>query len=71
MQFESFTRQTPSINISALIDVVFILLIFVVLAANFDRVREMNIILPSANQTTEVSSDALILTMPLDGPIKL
>ncbi|MFU8805047.1 MAG: ExbD/TolR family protein [Bradymonadaceae bacterium] len=71
MQFESYTRQTPTINISALIDVVFILLIFVVLAANFDRVREMNVVLPSANQTSEVSSEALTLTIPLDGPMTL
>jgi biopolymer transport protein ExbD len=71
MQFESYTRQTPTINISALIDVVFILLIFVVLAANFDRVREMNIVLPSASQTSEMSPESLILTIPFEGPMTI
>ena len=71
MQFESFERQNPTINISALIDVVFILLIFVVLAANFDRVREMSIVLPSADQTSEIAPDALTLTIPLEGEMLL
>ena len=71
MQFESFRREQPRINISALIDVVFILLIFVVLAANFDRIREMNVVLPTAEQATETSPDPLVLTVPLDGPMLL
>lgn len=69
MQFESFQREQPKINVSALIDVVFILLIFVVLAANFDRIQEMNVVLPSAEESTETTSDALVLTVPLEGPM--
>lgn len=71
MQFDSFQRETPRINISALIDVIFILLIFVVLAANFDRIREMNVALPTAEATQEPTDDALILTVPLDGSMEL
>ena len=71
MQFESFQRQQPRINISALIDVVFILLIFVVLAANFDRIREMNVLLPTSEEATETSAEALVLTVPLDGSMLL
>lgn len=71
MQFESFKREEPRINVSALIDVVFILLIFVVLAANFDRIREMNVILPSAEETNRLSPEALVLTIPLEGPLLL
>lgn len=71
MQFESFEREQPRINISALIDVVFILLIFVVLAANFDRIREMNVVLPTADETTETSSDALVLTLTAAGEMLL
>ncbi len=66
MQFESFEREQPKINISALIDVVFILLIFVVLAANFDRIREMNVTLPSAEEASEATTDTLILVVPSD-----
>lgn len=71
MQFESFRREQPRINMSALIDVVFILLIFVVLAANFDRIREMSISLPTAEQALEASPDALVLTVPADGAMTL
>ena len=71
MQFESFKREEPRINVSALIDVVFILLIFVVLAANFDRIREMNVVLPSAEQTNPRSQDSLVLTIPVEGELLL
>ncbi len=71
MQFESFRRPSPSINISALIDVIFILLIFVVLAANFDRIREMNVVLPTAEEVEEPTSDALVLTLPVDDEMLL
>lgn len=71
MQFESFRREQPQINLSALIDIVFILLIFVVLAANFDRVREMNVVLPTAENTERPTPDALVLTLAVDGPILL
>lgn len=71
MEFESYERETPTINISALIDVVFILLIFVVLAANFDRIREMNISLPSAEEVEAPADEALVLTLPEEGPPRL
>lgn len=67
MQFESFEREQPKINVSALIDVVFILLIFVVLAANFDRIREMNVTLPTAEEAADATSDTLILVVPSTG----
>ncbi len=71
MEFESFRRPQPTINVSALLDVVFILLIFVVLAANFDRLREMEVVLPGADAETPARTDALVLTVPVDGPMLL
>ncbi len=71
MQFDSFERQTPTINVSALIDVVFILLIFVVLAANFDRIREVNVTLPTAHETSQPASESALLTIPIEDPMKL
>lgn len=71
MQFESFQREQPKINLSALIDVVFILLIFVVLAANFDRIREMQVVLPTAEAASEARPDALVLTVPVEGSMLL
>lgn len=71
MQFESFRREQPEINLSALIDIVFILLIFIVLAANFDRVQELGVILPTAENAESPSTDALVLTLTVDGQILL
>lgn len=71
MQFESYRREQPQINLSALIDIVFILLIFVVLAANFDRVREMNVVLPTADQTESPTAQASVLTLTVEGLIML
>ncbi|MBA2664924.1 MAG: biopolymer transporter ExbD [Bradymonadaceae bacterium] len=71
MQFESYRREMPTINVSALIDVVFILLIFVVLAANFDRIREMNMVLPSADNSREPRPDAVVITVLADGSMRI
>lgn len=69
MQFESFRRDMPTINISALMDVVFILLIFVVLSANFDRLKTLNVVLPSAANANESTPEAVVITMLPDGKI--
>ena len=71
MQFESFRRPAPSINLSALIDVVFILVIFVVLAANFDRIRNLEVTLPEAEAASVAEADALAITIRSDGSIEL
>lgn len=71
MQFESYRRPTPTINLSALIDVVFILVIFIVLAANFDRIRDLELTLPSANASGSAPPEALTVSIPVEGPISL
>lgn len=71
MQFESFRRPPPTLNLSALIDIVFILLIFVVLAANFDRLKDIEVTLPSARATSKADPKALTVTIPADGPVKV
>lgn len=71
MEFPSYRREAPTINLSALIDIIFILVIFVVLAANFDRMRELELNLPSARGTGEADAKALVVTVPRDGPLKV
>jgi biopolymer transport protein ExbD len=61
--FESYQRRSPTLNLSALIDVVFILVIFVVLAANFQRIREVEVDLPTARTTSQASDEALTLVI--------
>jgi len=54
-----------------LIDIVFILLIFVVLAANFDRVRGLKIELPAASNTQPPDQKPLVVTITEKGELLL
>ncbi len=71
MEFESFKREQPEINLSALIDIVFILIIFVILAANFQRIRGLDVDLPEADSTTPSKSEALVVSIPKNGPVDI
>jgi biopolymer transport protein ExbD len=71
MNFTSHRRPAPTINLSALIDIIFILLIFVVLAANFDRLRDLDVSLPSARGTGKADPKALVVTVPQEGPLRI
>ncbi len=71
MEFQSFQRRTPTINLSALIDVVFILVIFIVLAANFDRIRNLDVTLPEAEATASEAPDAVAITIREGGAIEI
>ncbi len=61
--FEAPKRPTPEIGMTPLIDVVFILLIFVVLAANFERIRGLKVELPTAESVQASPKKPLILTV--------
>ncbi|MEL6188264.1 MAG: biopolymer transporter ExbD [Myxococcota bacterium] len=69
MDLEGRRHETPSINLSALIDVVFILVIFVVLAANFQRLKGIDVELPEAEADGAVNAEALTVTVPRTGDI--
>lgn len=71
MELERRRRGTPSINLSALIDVVFILVIFVVLAANFQRLKGIDVDLPEAEASGAVEAKALTVTVSLSGDIEV
>ena len=71
MEFERRKSVPPSINLSALIDIAFILVIFIVLGATFEQPRRLQIQLPSATAETvreepkvlrvEIASDGAVL----------
>ena len=69
MEFERRQRVSPHVNLSALIDVAFILVIFIVLAANFDRVQTLGVSLPNANASQQASPTSLTITIPAKGPV--
>ncbi len=71
MQFESYRRRTPTINLSALVDVLFILIVFVMLAASFERVGALDVDVPNARSVAEPNRDAVRLVVPREGPMRL
>lgn len=71
MKFESYRRETPNINLSALIDVVFILVIFVVLAASFERMRGVEVDLSDAEAPPMPTQRALTVTVLRTGAIRI
>lgn len=71
IDFDTPRREIPTLNLSALIDITFILVIFIVLAATFSRVRVMDVALPGADAREESQEDALVVTVPLEGPVRI
>ncbi len=70
MEFETRKRNIPVINLTALIDIVFILVIFVVLGANFHHIETLDVSVPSVESSTgKINPDSLIITIPVSGPI--
>jgi biopolymer transport protein ExbD len=70
-ELDPVRREEPSINLSALIDIVFILMIFVILGATFDRVRALQIELPQSDAVAEPDRDLARIRVPAEGPITL
>lgn len=70
-EIERPRRREPSINISALIDVIFILMIFVILGASFERLRAMGIELPQGDTENVAPTDPVTIIVPVDGPVRI
>lgn len=66
-------RERPPVvlNLSPLIDVIFILLIFVVLVARFVDQERLDVSLPSADAGRPAEVDALLVTVNAEGQVAL
>ena len=62
-------RVSPRLNLSPLIDVIFILLIFVVLVARFVDQERLDVTVPSADAGRPAEIDALLITVTQGGLI--
>ena len=69
MKLKRRQRALPQLNLSPLIDVIFILLIFVVLVARFVDEERMDVTLPSAAAGRPAEVDALMLTVTASGQV--
>jgi len=72
MKFRNKTKQDISINVTPLIDVVFLLLLFFMVSTTFKSDAELNIELPQASAEAGIMSDAPIyIAIEADGQYKL
>lgn len=71
MEFDSYARKPASLDLTSLIDVVFILVIFIVLAANFERIKQLEVSLPETQTSGRVDPKSLVITVPPEGPIRV
>ncbi len=69
MRIPARSRPPPTLNLSPLIDVIFILLIFVILVARFVDQERLDVTLPSAAAGRPAEVDALQITISKEGEL--
>lgn len=70
MNFKTSEKEDLDINITPLIDVVFLLLIFFMVSTTFERESEINITLPEASEeVTEAKPDAINISVDGQGDV--
>ncbi|MAS82238.1 MAG: biopolymer transporter ExbD [Legionellales bacterium] len=70
MNFRSKSRDEVDLDITPLIDVVFLLLIFFMVSTTFEHNSEINITLPSSSKdVTEKISDAVNISLDAQGNV--
>jgi biopolymer transport protein ExbD len=69
MNLQTRSREEPEINLTSLIDVVLLLLVFFMITTSFVRESKIGIRLPEASSTslTEVASDAIVIAVTAQG----
>jgi biopolymer transport protein ExbD len=69
MRFRSRRRTPPEINLTSLIDVVFLLLLFFMVSATFEKLGRLQVELPQAqpNVEQEQPPDRLTVTVDAEG----
>ena len=73
MKFSTPVTEEVSINLTPLIDIVFLLLIFFMVSTTFQRETELEIALPEASAKTKVTevASAVVLEIDSDGVYRL
>ena len=71
MNFRQLRRPEVSINLTPLIDVVFLLLIFFMVSTSFSEMTQLVVDLPEAEGSPATTDEALILTVDVTGNMTL
>lgn len=69
MKFSRDEKKQPEINVTPLIDIVFILLIFLMVSTTFNFTNSMNVNLPAAKGDEKAITDNIRVVMTKDGLI--
>ena len=69
MNLQTRSREEPEINLTSLIDVVLLLLVFFMITTSFVRESKIGIRLPEASSTslTEVATDTIVIAVTAQG----
>ncbi len=68
MNLRQFTKQDPEVNLTPMIDVVFLLLIFFMVSTTFTKESEITVDLPEASvEPVEVTLESIDLTIDVKG----
>ena len=71
MDFTNTRRAAPRVNLSALIDVAFILVIFIVLTATYREDRDLSVELPQSGRVAQNEAKGLTVTVLADGRMEI
>ena len=71
MNFRQLRRPEVSINLTPLIDVVFLLLIFFMVSTSFSELSQLVVDLPEAEGAPATTGEALMLTVDVSGNMTL
>lgn len=71
MNFTRTHRESPRVNLSALIDVAFILVIFIVLTATYREDRDLDVSLPQTSRVAQNEAEGLNVTVRADGRVEI
>ena len=71
MEFSGHQLSKQELNIAPLVDIVFLLLIFFMLASSFIKPEAIDLMLEGDRSTTVVSEEPLIVQITTDGTIRL
>ncbi len=69
MKFSTQTTDNPEINLAPIVDVVFLMLIFFVVATSFTHQAALNLQLPESTHAESTDESMLSLTVTADGGI--
>lgn len=71
MRLPTRDPDTPEINLTPLIDVVFLMLVFFVLTTTFTADRALQVTLPAADSAAAIDPAPVVVRIPLDGPTEV